>query len=402
MISTEKVERLIDEVTLAGLTGRGGAGFPTGRKLRAVAGQRGRAVVVANGVESEPASTKDEALLMRAPHLVLDGAVLAALATGADQVHLCLPRGKAWLVDVLGRAVAERASAQVDPVPVTVRAAPERYVSSSETALINWLNGGEAKPTMVPPRPFERGVHRRPTLLSNVETFAHLALIARHGARWFRQAGQPDAPGTMLVTISGAVESPGVYEVEAGTPIGEILVLGRAAASSAVLIGGYFGSWHEPRQVAALPLAAAGLRKIGASPGAGVLVALPAESCGLWETARVLAWLAGHSAGQCGPCLFGLAAIADDFSLLAQGYPDRLVLDRLRRRLGVVAGRGACAHPDGAVRLATSALRAFEPDVRAHARGRPCRPADGSCRSPVLPLPGPPVLPADRSNHTWV
>ena len=384
---------LIDAVTRAGLTGRGGAGFPTGVKMRAVADQRrGPAVVVANGMESEPASDKDEALLSRAPHLVLDGAVAAATAVGATAVALCLPRGKRWLLASLRQAVAERARAGFDPVGIEIYDLPHGYVSSSETAVVNWLNGGEAKPMAVPPRPFEKGVGRRPTMISNVETFAHIALIARFGPDWFRQVGLPEAPGSMLITTSGAVASPGVYEVEAGTTIGTALSLsGGAPLVSSVLVGGYFGSWHDISEVASMPLASAALGSIGAGPGAGVLLALPDDACGLQETARVLRWLAGQGAGQCGPCMFGLPAIAEDFTQLAAGRPQDQLFERLQRRLGTISGRGACAHPDGAVRLARSALSAFAADTRMHAIGRPClHVRQGRSQAPVLPIPNDP------------
>ena len=382
---------LIEAVTQAGLTGRGGAGFPTGVKMRAVASRHGPAVMVANGMESEPASEKDQALLSRAPHLVLDGAVAAAAAVRADVIHLCLPRNSDRLIAIMADAVAERERARLDAVRIEVHALPHYYVSSEETSLVHWLNGGDAKPTALPPRPFEKGVAQRPTLLDNVETLAHVGLIARYGPAWFRQAGLPDAPGTMLSTVAGAVSAPGVYEIEVGTPIGDVLAMSGAAPDiGPLLIGGYFGTWHDSAGVASLPLAASGLRGIGASAGAGVLFALPGNTCGVSETARVLAWLASQSAGQCGPCIFGLPAIADDFAQLASGRPQGRVLDRLDRRLATIPGRGACRHPDGAVRLARSALVTFAADVRAHASRRPClHGRGGRPRSAMLPIPRP-------------
>src|SRR5258708_30833791 len=209
---------LIDAVTQSGLSGRGGAGLPTGIKMRSVAERRGQAVVVANGMESEPASEKDKALLSRAPHLVLDGAVLAAAAVGSDTVHICLPHDRKRLIALVRDAVAEREQAGADRVRIEVHGLPHHYVSSEETSLVHWLNGGDARPMCVPPRPYQKGVGQRPTLIDNVETLAHVALIARFGPAWYRQAGTADAPGTMLTTVSGAVEAAGVYEIEAGTP----------------------------------------------------------------------------------------------------------------------------------------------------------------------------------------
>ncbi len=382
---------LADAVAAAGLTGRGGASFPTGAKLHAVAAGRGPAVVVANGMEGEPASEKDHALLSRAPHLVLDGAILAAEAVRADVVHVCLPRTRPWLVDQMRSAVTDRQRSGIGGTPIEVHDLPPRYVSGEETSLVRWLNGGEARPLSSLRRPFERGVRQRPTLIDNVETLAHIALIGRFGPAWFRQAGLADAPGTMLATVSGAVGSPGVYELAVGTPIADVLAWSRAGPdAAALLIGGYFGTWHELQAVAGVPMSPRCLRQAGASPGAGVLIVLPEAACGLSETARVLGYLAGQSAGQCGPCAFGLPAIAADFAELASGRGDGTVLDRLERRFGVLTGRGACRHPDGAVRLAASALTVFGADARAHARHRPCAAARrGAAGGGILPIPRP-------------
>jgi len=389
--STGRPGFLADAVAESGLTGRGGAGFPTGVKLRAVAEGRGPAVVVANGMEGEPASAKDRALLSRSPHLVLDGAALAAEAVRAEVVHMCLPRTSPRLAEDVRSAIADRQRSGLGGTPIQVHDLPHHYVSSEETSLVRWLNGGEARPAGGLTRPSERGVRRRPTLVDNVETLAHVALIARFGPSWFRQAGLPDDPGTMLATVSGAVARPGVREIAMGTPVGELLAESQAVPDvAAVLIGGYFGTWHELRDVARLPLSPGGLENVGASPGAGVVVALPVGACGLAETARVLGYLAGQSAGQCGPCSFGLPAIAQDFAELAAGRPNGPVLERLERRLGVLTGRGACRHPDGAVRLASSALAAFAADVHAHVRRGPCRAARcGATSGGLLPIPRP-------------
>ena len=387
---------LVSAVEAAGLTGRGGAGFPTARKLRGVAGGRRVPVVVANGMESEPASRKDAVLLDVAPHLVLDGAVLAAAAVGADVVHLCLARTRPRQADRMERAVQERRRAGLGGAGILVHRLPHHYVSSEESALVNWLNGGDARPTATPPRPFEKGVDRRPTLVDNVETLAHLALIARHGPRWFRTAGTQDAPGTVLSTVLGAVHRPGVYEVPAGGPLGALLHTagGAAAPPAALLVGGFFGTWLPAGTAASAAYSARGLAPLDAGPGAGVVLVLPHGACGLAETAGILGHLAAHSAGQCGPCRFGLPAVADDFTALAAGRTDPATGERLRRRVDLLTGRGACRHPDGASRLASTALRVFAADAAAHLAGRPCAAA---ARPPLLDLPAP-VVPEP---HAW-
>jgi len=379
--------RLIDVVDAAGLTGRGGGGFPTGRKMRSVASAPGAAVVVANGAEGEPASCKDRLLLTRLPHLVLDGITLAAHAVRARTAYLCIHGQEIELLAALEDALAQRRAVNLDPVRIQLRGIPGRYVASEQSAIVQYLNGGPAKPTFAPPRPHQRGVRGRPTLVHNVETLAHLALIARYGDRWFRGAGLPSAPGSALVTVSGAVRRPGVYEIELGTPAGQVVTMagGPAERPTALLIGGFFGAWLPARSAWPVPMCHAALKAAGGAMGAGIVVALPDSSCGLAETARVIRYLADENAGQCGPCMFGLPALADAMADLAyQGGRGRAA-DRVATLAGLVDGRGACRHPDGAVQLVRSALRAFEADVRRHDQHGPC---PGVARAPLLPVPG--------------
>ena len=220
---------LIDEVASAGLRGRGGAAFPTAVKLRAVAARRGRRAIVVNAAEGEPLSAKDRTLLELAPHLVLDGALLAAEAVGAREIVLAMKRSTAAAHAAVSRALAERHDAD----SVRVRIVPDAYLAGEETALIRSLNGGPMKPTLTPPRPDERGLGRRPTLVSNAETLAHMALIARQGARWFRELGTADHPGSALVTVDGAVERPAVYEIALGMPLADVIATAGRAGTGA-------------------------------------------------------------------------------------------------------------------------------------------------------------------------
>ncbi|WP_369386575.1 NADH-ubiquinone oxidoreductase-F iron-sulfur binding region domain-containing protein [Streptomyces sp. CG1] len=383
----------MEAVEAAGLTGRGGAGFPTARKLRAVAERHGRAVVVVNAMESELASRKDQFLLTVAPHLVLDGAVLAAVAVGTDTVHVCLPRDRSTQYRQLSTTLDERNRARPDPLRLRLNALPHAYVSSESTSLVRWLNGGPARPQGSPPRTHERGVDRRPTLVNNVETHAQLALIARYGPGWYWQAGTPDKPGTTLVTASGAVAAPGVLEAALGTPVTTLLERagGPTEPLRAVLLGGSAGTWL-PAAHLDTSLVRRDLAPLGAAPGAGVLIALPRAACGLSETARMLAYLAAHSARQCGPCHFGLPAVAEDFPAPAAGRADPGLLSRLRNRTGLLPDRGACRHLDGAARLAAYVLRAFTDDVDHHLTHGPCPAVHQSPRIPV---------PAATPPETW-
>ena len=388
---------LIGEVERAGLTGRGGAAFPTAAKLRAVRNAAaGRTpLVIANGTEGEPASGKDRALLASAPHLVLDGAVYAAGLIGAHEAVVVAHRDVAGAVT---EAAAERRKAARgrrpagDHVRVRVVEAAPGFVAGEASAVVRWVERGDARPTGRSPRsggttrPGERAGRRagRPVLVQNVETLAHLALIARYGAGYFRSAGTPAEPGSMLITVAGAVRRPGVYEIAPGTPVSELIdqAGGARVPLTAFLVGGYFGTWVKAADAAARPFSVAGLAGLGATPGAGLIAALPGNRCGLAETARLARYLASESAGQCGPCIFGLDAIAGQLTRLARGRCTELGL--IRRWLGQVNERGGCRHPDGAVRMIGSALDVFTAEIAGHAHGT----CEATSMEPLLPVPG--------------
>jgi len=319
--------------------------------------------VVANGTEGEPASAKDRVLMASSPHLVLDGAVLAAELTGAREAVIV---AHCDVREIMDEAAAERVRAGLDRVRLAVRTAAEGFVAGQASAVVRWIQRGVPAPTATPPRLAERGLHGAPTLVQNVETLAHLALIARYGAAWFRSAGTPAEPGTMLVTVAGAVREPGVLEIGIGTSVGQVLEQagGSSAPLRALLLGGYFGTWVDAAAALGRPFSSAGLADLDAGPGAGLIAALPAGARGLRETARLARYLAGESAGQCGPCRFGLPAIAGEVERLAAGQDTDAGL--LRRWLGQVDGRGGCAHPDGAIRLIRSALRTFGAEPGTH------------------------------------
>jgi len=373
-VGSDTLVPVLDE---AGLTGRGGAGFPTGRKIAAVSARK--AVVIGNGAEGEPLSRKDAMLLASAPHLVLDGLSLAADAVGAHQVFLYVP---SHAMQSVKNALAERRAAGWDRYQVSVVEAPDTYVSGEESAVVRRIEGGPALPrdrTVIIP---VAGVRGRPTLVNNVETLAHIALIARYGPRWFRSIGDPDEPGTRLVTLSGALNKRGVVEVPTGTPLTDLI--GRHGGTDprclrAVLVGGYHGSWIPAAALDGMRLSQASMAQAGASPGAGVIHTLPVDECGLARVADIAAYLAEQSAGQCGPCLNGLPRLADLLDELAYGRVGDDLLGEIRRMLGLVDGRGSCRHPDGTARMVRSALDAFAADVALHQRGH--------CEAVLIPGP---------------
>ena len=363
-------QALLNEIEASGLRGRGGAGFSTAVKLAAIAGRN--PVIVVNATEGEPVSEKDRLLVVRHPHLVLDGAILAAHATGSSEVRFCVGRGSAGAFAAVREALAERGS---EPgVSITVHTAPHRFVAGEESALVHWLNGGDAVPTGHRVRPFVRGVSGRPTSVNNAETLAHLAQIVTFGAPWFRGVGTADEPGTRLTTVMGPDGARRIVEAPVGAPLAGIAAAAGAdvETASAVLVGGYFGTWLTPSVAQSAPFSERGLAPSNASTGCGVIVPLPASVCPWCETARILQWMAGESAGQCGVCVNGLPAMAGAAAQVGRGIRVAKNLKLLQRWAGQVDGRGGCRLPDGAVHLLRSALDLDATLLNSHAASRGC------------------------------
>ena len=352
------LDSVLRAVTDSGLTGRGGAGFPTAVKVRAVAAAARRPVIVGNGMESEPLSSKDAVLLARNPHVVLDGLDVLASATRARRTILAI-------------------GPEVDPATVRAAARDHRtevvrpmggFVAGQETALVNQLNGRGSLPRDPFARVTESGVDGRPTLVLNAETLAQVALVVRYGVDWFRSVGTREDPGTSLLTISGAVGRPGVVEIPRGSTLRDVLRPAQPRDVAAVLVGGYHGAW-VPASDLDVRLTRGDLAAYRASVGAGVLHVLDHTTCPLGFAADVVEFLAAESARQCGPCLNGLPHLASNLARLAAGVRDRSLPAEIRRMSELVTGRGACAHPDGSARFVGSTLDVFHSHVAAHLDG---------------------------------
>ena len=350
----------------SGLQGRGGAWFPTWRKWRAVRdASEGNAVVVVNGSEGEPLSAKDTVLLQLRPHLVLDGAQIAAESVGADRVVVYLSRSSKATELAVAQAIEERSRAAGPTIAIERTA--HRYVAGESSAVINRVSGGSSKPVFRLGHSSQSVVSARPTLVQNVETLAHAALIARRGSDWFRALGTSSRPGTTLMTLAGNVANAGVHELDLAATVEGVLRAtgGTLTPPAGALIGGYFGTWLsveslEGAMLADLPL------------GCGVLAVLPQNGCAIVEATRITEYLASESAEQCGPCVNGLAALAETMVRIAESKAESGDAEQVRRWMDMVKGRGACHHPDGAVQQLNSAITVFESHLRAHLMGRQC------------------------------
>lgn len=358
------LRQLVAACGAVGLTGRGGAAFPVSQKLTSL--RRGRRTVVVNGTESEPASRKDRLLLTRFPHLVLDGALLVADAIGARHIVVALHDQR--VLPELEWAISERP----DRSRFAVRIIDGGFVSGEARAVIRALNGGPALPPGRRTPPTEQGVGGSATFLSNAETFAQIAILAVLGPQAYAATGTREEPGTTLVTVGGAVTRPAVLEIGLGTSLGAVLSTAGAGDVAGLVIGGFHGAWLRPDP--SLPLSRTGLRQAGGTLGAGVILVLDETTCALGELTRVASWLANESARQCGPCTFGLPALVNDLLVMSRGGPQAEYA--LRRHVGLVTGRGACAHPDGAARFIATGISALSREVDTHRRY-------GDCRRPV-------------------
>jgi NADH:ubiquinone oxidoreductase subunit F (NADH-binding) len=235
--------------------------------------------------------------------------------------------------------------------------------------------------------------------VTNAETVTQLAVIARIGPTGWNGLGAPSSPGPRLVTVAGAVPRPGrVLELTGQATLGDVLAAeGVAAPPAAVLVGGFAGTWILGDEAWQTPFTRESLACVGAVPGCGLVAVLPHDACALTETARVVRYLAGESAGQCGTCVAGLPRLADSMEALADGRCRRRDVRRMTALAESVLGSGACAHPDGVVRLVQSTLQVFEDDVVRHLAGGACRSSD---HPPVLAVPDPQTRPR-TATEAW-
>lgn len=348
---------LVEDLRRAGLTGRGGSAFPTAVKLAAA--QRVGAELIINACDGEIGAAKDHYVLQRYMAGVEHGArltqlnrVVYAVHAGTDAEKLLLAQGK------------------------TILPVPRRYVSSEASALVALQHGRQARPMTKRARLVEGGRtpdgrKTRPSLVLNAETVLRIAQIEQHGVAWFRSFGTPQEPGPRLVTITGAVHAPGVYETQAGPPLSDLLAhAGNTHPGSPALnIGGLGGTFVPMDDVPALAYSDESLADAGARVGPGVISVLAPGSCPVDTVDGMLAWAAGESAGQCGPCMFGVPAVAQSFHRLVSETGGARVLHDLKQRIGLLPGRGACHFPDGIAAFTASALTVFAPHLEEHRAG---------------------------------
>lgn len=349
-------QQVIDLLDRAGLAGRGGAGFSTARKLAA---STWATPLIVNACDGELGALKDQFVITE--HL--DEVVYVAERM-SQEVSFAAHRG----------SVTHELLRQAQ---LPVLEVPDRYVSSEETALISLAAGGLAKPAhkSAPAVLGSRGAHGRalpPTLVLNAETLWRTAQILEHGPGWFRSIGTVEQPGPRLISVTGAVTRPGVYDGYAGMPLPALLHGAGADPVGAVNVGGLAGGWLTARQAVETEWSDRALLSYGARTGSGTVMVLSSSRCPVDYLAEVTAYAAAETAGQCGPCMFGVPAVAQAVTQLADGTLANPAFGQLQRRITQLPGRGACRFPDGVAAYLRSALTAFGDEVGLHLAGR-CR-----------------------------
>ncbi len=373
---------LVQAVAAAQISGYGGGHFPTAAKWRWALAQRRPVTVVANAAESEPLSAKDATLLRLRPHLVLDGLLGVAESLGAVRAVLWLHGADTVTHRTIVSAIEERGALGLEELQVKVMKAPDSYLSGQSSAIAQGITGAPAVPTFRGFMTDDAG-DEPVTVVHNVETLARVAQTALESAASGGAAAAP--PRTTLLTVLTPIDRR-VVELPRNLTMRQAVQYATGdepTGSSGVLLGGYGGMWVRWDDIAELRIDEPAFRRAGLSLGAGIVAPLWGETCGIAETAVILDYLARASAGQCGPCLFGLPALAASVAKLRVGAGRRAELRRLPGHVLAVDGRGACHHPDGAARLVRTAVETFRDDVSAHSSGHPCRPARGT----TIPVP---------------
>ena len=371
-------EAVIAEIRAAGLRGRGGAGFPTGIKWAGLRSEEGPKFAVANGAEGEPGTFKDRALMRSNPYQLIEGLAIAAFAVGADSAFVATKASFTTEVSRLDAAVEEMEAAGIlGDVPVGVATGPDSYLFGEEKALLEVVAGRDPLPTLYPP--YVQGllgdtVRPNPTVVNNVETLSNVPHILRHGADWFRSFGTPDAPGTMVFTISGDVRRHGIVELPMGTPL-SVLVFEvgaglEAGRSPRAILSGVS---NAPLTAAALdtPMDFASLRAAGAGLGSGGFTVYDDTACMAQVAAQLATFLSRESCGQCPPCKLGTTALADRFAALGSGHANEGTLEEAAAWTARVTDANRCGLGAGGQALAAGFLERFWDDF-VHHLARPC------------------------------
>lgn len=371
----DNIVRILEQADLRGM---GGAGFPTHRKWQAVANQESdEKYILCNGNEDEPGTFKDRLLLKEAPHQIIEGALIAAVAIKANHVYLYINPHQTQAITAMTLAVEQwhQNSLFTDieaylnkPLDLKIVKSSGRYIGGEETAVISTVEGGFPFPRQKPPYPFESGVFGKPTLINNVETLATVTHILKNGAQWYNELGIGNSSGTKLYSLSGDVLKPGLYELPMGTTLRDLVFNhgGGMLSSSpfkAVFTGGPSNTLltHKDLDVR---LDFDSLKAKGSSLGTGAMIVISEGTSVVRKVAEYVDFFAAGSCGQCTSCKTGTYQLSRLLRRIDTGSGLKTDLRALESLCSLLPGSGRCALIDGAATVVSSSLHQFRDEYQ--------------------------------------
>jgi len=389
-------QKVIDELNQSGLQGRGGAGFPVGRKWSFVAATPGeKKYVICNADESEPGTFKDRVILESDPHAIVEAIILSAYTVGADEGYIYI-RGEyqlaqqrfqhaiqqAYEYGLLGEHIMDTDFS----FDLHIHSGAGAYICGEETALIESIEGKRGEPRSRPPYPTTNGLWGKPTLVNNVETLANVPPILRHGGEWYRKIGTPSSPGTKVYTIMGNVNTTGVIEVPMGISLREVINIyakgmKHNASFKLAQTGGSSGSLI-PASLQDTPMDFESFRKAGVSLGSGALLIADENTCVVDLVKVLLQFFRFESCGKCTPCRIGTQRTYEIVERITQGKGQLSELDDLLRLADQMERLSNCGLGQTAAVPVRDMLKHFRTEVEAHIRL-------GICPTGVCPMVAP-------------
>jgi NADH-quinone oxidoreductase subunit F len=376
-------------VIQSNLRGRGGAGFPTGKKWEFMPvrkEQNNTSYLVVNADEMEPGSFKDRMLMERNPHLLLEGALVAAFAIQADDIYMFIrwaykeaaKRLTIAIAEALDRGyVGKNVLGSGFGVRVHLHTSFGRYMCGEETGLLNALEGKRAHPRSKPPYPHVVGLFGKPTVVNSVETLCNIAPIVNNGAAWFKELSRTGDGGTKLYAASGRVNSPGVWELPMGTTAREIIENHAGGMKSSYTLRGFLPGGASTDFLTLdhldVPMDFGSMQGAGSRLGTGTMIILDDRTCPVGMVHNLLSFFARESCGWCTPCRDGLPWTRNILNDIEMGRGQMEDLDRLQLHCKLLGpGRTFCALAPGAVEPLQSALKYFREDFEQHIAQKRC------------------------------
>lgn len=378
---------ILETIKKSGLRGRGGAGFPTAKKWEMVIQRKEeRKYLCCNAAEDEPGTFKDRYLLRFNPHQLIEGAIIAGYAIGAEEVYLYINGHYDEEVEFMEAALQEAkenghwgrpfedGSRRIE---LKVCRSPGTYVAGEETALLEVIEGRAARPRQKPPYyPAVRGLFGMPTVVNNAETLSNVSHIVREGADWFRSLGTATSPGTLVFTLTGDVNRPGLYELPLGTPLRELIEtygggMKGGKRLKAVFPGGPSNTIIGAEQIDA-PLDFDALKAIGSGLGTGAVIVMSEEACMVQSAIQYARFFGRESCGQCPPCKLGTVHLSEILEKIEAGQGDEQDLKQVEQVCGMIKGRGYCYLLTGASIAVESIYRHFREEYATHVREGAC------------------------------